>query len=289
MTRRTAIPFRFARRSLAVLATLAAFPALAAARQASDSTGHRLLATRPELMGRLAELRVLARTEHPPRGLAADTLELQRRLEQGDFHAGDRILLRVEDPLPIAVTPDRPVPVGKSLEQQLSDTFTVGEMQDVVLPGLGRIALHGLLRAELPPFLAGEIGRTIRDPTVHVMPLVSVGVTGEVARPGFYAVTPDAIVSALLNAAGGPTKDAKLGNLKIERAGRAIWQGKVLREALDRGFTLDQLRIAPGDVLDVPQKRTLDNLYRPLQFVAVLGTILVAGYAVASHIHLPRR
>jgi protein involved in polysaccharide export with SLBB domain len=265
---------------------LAALPSRGAAQQASDSTARRLLATRPELTARLAQLRELAPKADPPGSLLGERVDVELRLAAGDFHAGDRVLVKVEDPLPVAVTPDRPVPVGRSQEQQLSDTFTVGEMQDMVLPGIGRVSLQGLLRSELAPFLTGQINRSIRDPVVHVTPLVSVGVTGEVARPGFYAVPPDAIVSALLNAAGGPTKDAKLGKLKIERAGRPIWEGNRLRDAVQLGFTLDQLRIEPGDVLDVPPKHTLDNLVRPLQFLALIGSIAVASYAVASHIKL---
>src|SRR2546422_3925529 len=43
----------------------------------------------------------------------------------------------------------------------------------------------------------------------HARALLSVGVTGEVARPGYYAVPGDAVVAMLFTAAGGPTKDAR--------------------------------------------------------------------------------
>src|SRR3989441_3665954 len=47
------------------------------------------------------------------------------------------------------------------------------------------------------PIVAREIARFIRDPVVHARALLSVGVTGEVARPGYYAVPGDAVVAML--------------------------------------------------------------------------------------------
>ncbi len=259
-------------------------PPRAAAQHPGDFFASRLEATRPELEARLDQLRALAQGAHPPGWLAAEVLYIQRRLDAGDFRTGDRILIAVEDPLPLEQTPERPMPVGKSQEQQLSDTFTVAEALDVVLPGVGRVPLHGVLRSELEGYLAGKIGRAIRDPVVHAWPLVSVGVTGEVVRPGFYAVPPNVAVSAVLTAAGGPTKDAKVNKMTLERDGRSVLKGNDLRRAIEQGRTLDQLLMQPGDMLAVPTKHSWDNLYRPLQFVAVLATIWVAYFAISPHV-----
>lgn len=264
---------------------LAVAPPRAAAQHPGDSLAQRLQATRPELETRLDQLRglALAAHSHPARWLAVETTYIQRRLDAGDFRTGDRILVAVEDPLPLAPTAERPASLAKSQEQQLSDTFTVRATQDVVLPGVGAVALHGLLRSELETYLVGKIGRAIRDPVVHAWPLVSVGVTGEVARPGFYAVPPNALVSTVLNAAGGPTKDAKLNKMKVERDGQSVLKGNALRRAVEQGRTLDELLIQPGDVLDVPTKHSFD-VVRPLQLVALLTTITVAYYTISSHV-----
>jgi protein involved in polysaccharide export with SLBB domain len=272
-----------------VIATLvlAVAPSWGAAQQGGDSSAYRLGATRSQLEARLAQLHQQIAAARPARWMAAETTYIRRRLDEGDLRTGDRVLIVVEDPLPLGPTPERPMALGRSQEQQLSDTFTVGPAMEIVLPGVGPVPLYGVLRAELEPYLAGKIGRSIRDPVVHAWPLVNLGVTGEVARPGFYAIQPNALVSGLLAVAGGPTKDAKLGNMKVERDGKAVWQGKALRRAVEQGRTLDQLWMQPGDVLDVPTKHSLDSLFRPLQFLALLGSITVAVYAIASHIRAP--
>lgn len=273
----------------AVFATLVltVAPTRGAAQQAGDSSAYRLAATRSELEARLEQLRQQIWAARPARRMAAETTYIRQRLEAGDLRTGDRVLIAVEDPLPLGPTPERPMALGKSQEQQLSDTFTVGPAVEIVLPGVGPVSVYGVLRAELEPYLAGKIGHSIRDPVVHAWPLVNLGVTGEVARPGFYAIQPNALVSGLLAVAGGPTKDAKLSSMKVERDGKAVWQGKALRQAVEQGRTLDQLRMQPGDVLDVPTKHSLDSLFRPLQFLALLGSITVAVYAIASHIRAP--
>jgi protein involved in polysaccharide export with SLBB domain len=273
--------------ALLVALVLAGASTRGAAQPAADSTAYRLGATRSELEARLEQLRQQIWAARPARWMAAETTYIRRRLEAGDLRTGDRVLIAVEDPLPLGPTPERPMALGKSQEQQLSDTFTVGPAGEIVLPGVGPVSLHGVLRAELEPYLAGKIGHSIRDPVVHAWPLVNLGVTGEVARPGFYAIQPNALVSGLLAAAGGPTKDAKLSNMKVERDGKAVWGGKALRQAVEQGRTLDQLWMQPGDVLDVPTKHSLDSLFRPLQFLALLGSITVAVYAIASHIRAP--
>lgn len=266
---------------LAALTLLAAAPfERAVAQHSSDALASHLQSTRPELQARLAELRTSLEQHQKSDRVVAETLTIARRLEAGDFRSGDHILVAVEDQLPLGATADRPAPVGKSLEQQLSDTFSVGEGVDLVLPGVGQVPLHGVLRSELQTYLAGVISRSIRDPVVHAWPLITLGVTGEVAKPGFYAMPPNAGLTTLLNAAGGPTKDARMDKLKIERDGHSIWKGKDLRRAIEQGRTLDQLALLPGDMLEVPVKHSLDNLYRPLQFVAVLGTITVAYFTI---------
>ena len=258
------MPFRNA---LAVLA----FVSLPAMAQQPNGDAHRMQVSRPDLEATLQRLRALGQ---------AETSYVRARLEAGDFRAGDRVLLAVDDPM---LGTERPTTGGKSQEQQLSDTFTVGVGPEIVLPVVGAVSLRGTLRSELEPVVTRAIGRYIRDPVVHARSLVSVGVTGEVARPGFYGLAPDAVVSAVLNAAGGPTKDARMDKLKIERDGRALVEGKALRQAIEQGATLDALQVRSGDQLVVPSKQHGD-IYGPLRFVAVLLGIPVTVYTL-THLH----
>ena len=254
----------------------ALLPGIGRAQGSGDDTARRLLATRSELEARLTVLRDMARTAGPDWLLAESTV-VRMRLDQGDFRVGDRVLLTVQDPAPLRGAVDRGA--VKSEEQQLSDTFTVGGSQELLLPVVGRVGLKGVLRSELEPTLVREITRFIRDPVVHAQALISVGVTGEVARPGYYAVPGDAVVAMLLTAAGGPTKDAEMNKLKLDRAGKTLWEGNEFRRAIAEGRTLEDLRVQAGDQLIVPTNKHSD-IYGPLRFVAVLLSIPVTIYTL---------
>jgi protein involved in polysaccharide export with SLBB domain len=214
----------------------------------------------------------------------AETTYIRRRLEEGDFHVGDRILVEVEGAA-TAATASGGGPAGKSTEQQLSDTFTVGASQELALPTVGAVSLRGLLRTELEPQLTVEIARYIRDPVVHAHALVGLAVSGELTRPGYYSVPADAVIPAVLMAAGGTTHEAKLNKMKIQRNGQTIWEGDALRRAIAGGSTLDDLGLHPGDVITVPHGGSIGGLYGPAQLVAVLLGIPVTIYTLTKIIH----
>jgi len=261
---------------IASLTALALVPATGRAQGSGDNAARRLEATRTELETRLDRLRDMARTARPD-WLVAESTVVQKRLDQGDFRVGDRVVLIVEDPAPLRGAAER---AGvKSEEQQLSDTFTVGAGQELLLPVVGTVSLKGALRSELQPIVAREIARFIRDPVVHARALLSVGVTGEVARPGYYAVPGDAVVAMLLTAAGGPTKDAEMKKLKLDRAGKTLWEGNEFRRAIAEGRTLEDLRVQAGDQLIVPSNKSSD-LFSPIRFIAVLLSIPVTIYTL---------
>ena len=276
------MPSRTAVTTLAALtwAGSLAFVAPSARAQQPNNDAHRLQATRPELGATLDQLRELGRSGPGPDWLEAETTYVRARLDAGDFRPGDRVLLAVEDPM---LGVDRTPTANKSQEQQLSDTFTVSVGPEILLPVVGVISLRGTLRSELEPVVTRAIARFLRDPVVHARPLVSVGVTGEVTRPGYYGLPPDAVVSAVLNAAGGPTRDAKMNKLKLERDGRTLLEGKALRQAIEQGGTLDALHVRSGDQLIVPSNQHGD-LYPSLRFIAVLLSIPVTIYTL-SHLH----
>ena len=264
-------------------AALLAFVSPSGALQQPNSGAYRMQATRAELEATLGRLRELARSPSRPAGVTADSTYVRMRLEQGDFHVGDRVLLAVEDPLPLRGTGDHAAAQGKSQEQQLSDTFTVESGQELLLPVVGTVSLRGVLRSELEPVLTRAVAGYIKDPVMRARSLVSVGVTGEVARPGYYSVPPDAVLSAVLTTAGGPTKDAKMKKLALERDGKALLAGNALGRAIARGSTLDELQVRSGDQLVVPS-RNHGDLYTPLRFIAVLLSIPVTIYTL-THLH----
>jgi len=175
------------------------------------------------------------------------------------FQVGDRILLRVE------------------ADSQLSDTFTVAPGPALLLPVIGQVPLAGVRRAEVEPYLARWIGRFLREPVVHARALVRLSVLGEVARPGFYAVPADAVLTDAMMAAGGPTREGKFTALRVERDGAQIWSGTALQRAIAQGLTLDQMGLHGGDRVIVPRQR---SGAATLQVLGVLVTLPAAIYGI---------
>src|SRR5256712_1470048 len=267
---------------------LSSFASGVAQTAANAASVQHLTQSRADLEALLRRFVGMAETRRYDRGVSpefvrAETTYIRRRLEEGDFHAGDRILVVVE--MAQASTPASVAALGKTSEQQLSDTFTVGSSQEVTLPVVGVVSLRGVLRTELEPRLTEEIARYIRDPVVRARALVGLTVSGELARPGYYSVPADAVIPAVLMAAGGTTHEAKLNKLKIQRNGKTIWEGDALRQAMAAGSTVDDLELHPGDAIVVPRSGSITGLYGPAQLVAVLLGIPVTIYTLTRILH----
>lgn len=179
--------------------------------------------------GYSSELRQRARAE-------ADLV--RRRLAEGEFQVGDRIVLFVRG------------------EQRWSDTLMVEPGRAVSLQDIGAISLQGILRSELEPHMHAELSRHVRDPVVRAESLIRLAVLGEVGRPGFTVLAASMLFEDAVMAVGGPTRTADLDRLRIERGERILWEKNELRDALAAGRTLDQLGLQAGDRIVVPTKRT---------------------------------
>ncbi|HEX9704685.1 MAG TPA: SLBB domain-containing protein [Gemmatimonadales bacterium] len=243
---------------------------VARAAQGVNDFGAGPQATRGELEARVRQL------EHLVRSGAAEARQLSPahaaiasirvRLVEGDFQVGDRIA--------IAVDGDTAGRGARSVEQQLSDTFTVGPGMTLRLPVVGVVALRGVLRSELEGQLAREVGRVIRDPLLRAKTVLRLSVQGGVARPGYYSLPTDAAVSDALMAAGGPAPEAKIGKLRIERDGRAIWEGERLQRAIAAGQSLEAIGLRAGDEVVVPRKGGTERTLRILAIVVSIPTAI---------------
>ncbi len=172
------------------------------------------------------------------------------------FQVGDRILLHVEG------------------DSALTDTFSVVAGPALRLPNVGEIALAGVPRADLEPYLTRELGRYINDPVVQARALIRVSVAGEVTRPGYYAVPIDLVLADALMLAGGATQDARVERLSIQRGNSSIWSGNALQSAIARGATLDELGMRAGDRIQVPGKGDAESHWR-------IAGIIIGGLATA--------
>ncbi len=132
--------------------------------------------------------------------------------------------------------------------------------------------LRGLLRSELEPHLTQHLARYIRSPQVRAEALVRISVVGEVGNPGFYVLPADVPVTEAFTVAGGPTSDADLDDVRIERLGERVWEGDALELAINQGRTFDELGIRAGDQLVVPEGRSTGAILRIL-LISVPTTI----------------
>jgi len=187
------------------------------------------LATRSDLQ------EALTRLEKEPRS-EVQVKMLRDRLENGDFRAGDRIFVRVAG------------------DQQLTDTFTVEAGPELPLPQLGAVPLHGVLRSELSGLVAAHLERYLREPVVHVQPLIRIIVAGDVQHPGYYAFSPDLPLADAIKTAGGFTQGANVRDIRLERVTGEVWSGPKLQQAIGWGYSIDQLNLRDGDQVLVPAR-----------------------------------
>ena len=146
---------------------------------------------------------------------------------------------------------------------------------------MGTITLRGVLRSELEDHLTKELGRFIQNPIVQAEARMRISVLGEVGSPGFYTVPATMLVGEALMRAGGPGQNADLDDLYIERQEsgdqRRIWEGDALQDAMAQGFTLDQMNLRAGDVIQLPQVPSRTIWSNVARFGLVLGTALIFG------------
>ena len=173
---------------------------------------------------------------------------------------GDRVLLRVDG------------------AAQLSDTFEVAAGPSILLPAIGPIPLAGVARDTLTSYFTGVLSKYMRDPVVHAELLIRVGVVGEVARPGYYSVPDDLLFSDLLMHAGGPTKDANVHKMRLEREGAVRWEGDKVNQAVTGQQTLGELGFQSGDQVEIPAIVRRDPL-ATVQMISILVAIPTAIYA----------
>ncbi len=191
----------------------------------------------------------------------ANADRIRDRLEQGDFHVGDRVVLSVQG------------------EPNLPDTVLVEPGPQITLPLFGSISLAGVLRSELSEHLTQELGKVIHDPVVRAQGLMRLSIQGSVYRSGFYVVPADALVSDAIMLAGGPAGSANLDNLRIERGTTTILEGAAMQEALHSGRTLDQLNVQAGDQIVLPEKKA-----GPWGVIARYGLIVITGVFLGGRI-----
>ncbi|HYT82077.1 MAG TPA: polysaccharide biosynthesis/export family protein [Gemmatimonadales bacterium] len=174
---------------------------------------------------------------------------------------GDRILLQVEG------------------DSQLTKTFAVGPGPALALPVIGEVPLVGVRRSDVESYLSRQLERYLKTPVVHAKALINLSIIGEVEHPGFYSVPADGVLADALMQAGGPTREAKVAAMRVERDGKPFFGADSLQFAFAHGLTVDQMGLRGGDRLVVPRLAVSDP-EKPWRILGILVSIPVAIYGI---------
>ena len=220
----------------------------------------RVSAARTELENarvRAEQLAAEAKDDDERARLQGEAQTIARRLAEGDFEPGDRVVLVVEG------------------DTALTDTFTVRDNRMLVLDRLPELSLAGVLRSESQERIAAHVARYLRDPVVRVTPLVRVGIVGEVQRQGFYSIPADVPIGDAIMLAGGLSERADIQKTEVRRGKDEILTRHNVRNALRAGATLDQLNLRAGDQIVVGGK-TMINWENALRVTALLAGVYLS-------------
>jgi hypothetical protein len=155
--------------------------------------------------------------------------ELRTRLRTGDFQPGDRFIVITRG------------------DYTSVDTLAVQGDRTVSFEKLPPIALDGVLRSELQRYLGEHLKQYVKRDVVRAIPLVPVGVLGEVVHPGYYRVPLQITMGDLLMVAGGPSPQADLTRIAVRRGRRTLIDEHAVRDAMMRRLPLGELGIDAGD------------------------------------------
>ena len=165
---------------------------------------------------------------------------------------GDRIVLRVWR------------------EPTLSDTATVDQNGDAVLPRLGVLPLATQSIATLPDTLRARYAEYLKNPSIEVTVLRRIGVLGEVRNPDLYWVDVTMTLPNMIARAGGITGVGNTNNVKLVRGGNVVR----IRD-LERAGTL-AADLRSGDEIVVGRSSWLSlNALTVVSAVGVLFSIVV--------------
>ena len=193
----------------------------------------------------------------------ADADSARARLVGGDLRVGDRLRISVEG------------------QPQLADTAAVVTAGPaLVMPGIGTVALGGVLRSEVEAQLSQSVDRVYRGAVARVRLLTRVAVVGGVARPGFHALPSDALVDDAITAAGGLAGDSRLQDVYVERGRERLWDSDSLQVAMRARRTLGDLGIQDGDRIVIPPPSLPRDPYRNIQMITALTSVPLSIFAI---------
>jgi polysaccharide export outer membrane protein len=135
-------------------------------------------------------------------------------------------------------------------EPDMTGEFLVQEDGTAVLPRIGPIHVTSYTPSTLKQNLVAEYGKTLINPSIEVVVLRRILITGEVGGEGVYPVDPTMSLVEVLALAGGPSAAAKKDEVILVRGDREI------EIDLDDPIAVRDVALQSGDQLVVPRANT---------------------------------
>ena len=132
-------------------------------------------------------------------------------------------------------------------EPDMTGEFLVQEDGTAVLPRVGPIHVTGYTPSTLKQNLVTEYSKTLNNPSIEIVVLRRILITGEVGGEGVYPVDPTMSLVEALALAGGPSATAKKDTVILVR-------GEEEREIdLEDPIAVRNVALQSGDQLVVPR------------------------------------
>ncbi len=173
-----------------------------------------------------------------------------------------QVTLKPGDALQISVWPDA----------SLSGSFVVEETGLVYLPFLGAVQAAGVSLDLLRNQLRAGYAEILKEPVVTIVPLFNIGVSGGIARPGIYQITPDQNILDVILLAGGFAQRAKRDKVQIVREGTVLQYN--VQRALEGAADLEALTLRSGDQIVIPVGSGF-GITNVLQILTLVTTTLI--------------
>lgn len=135
-------------------------------------------------------------------------------------------------------------------EPDLTGEFLVQEDGTAVLPRIGPVHVTGYTPSRLKENLVAEFGKTLNNPSIEVVVLRRILITGEVGGEGVYPVDPTMSLVDVLALAGGPSSSARKDQVILIRGDRKV------EIDLDDPLEVRNVALQSGDQLLVPRANT---------------------------------
>jgi polysaccharide biosynthesis/export protein len=143
-------------------------------------------------------------------------------------------------------------------DKELSSDVTVRPDGNVSIPLINDVHAAGLTPAQLKDRIVDESKKYVEDPNVTVVVKTinsrKVFITGEVKKPGAYALTEPTTVLQLISVSGGLGDYAKSEKILVVRmnSGKPVSYRFNYKEVINQQKLAQNIELKPGDTVVVP-------------------------------------